>query len=72
MREVPVGTSFADLAKLLERHPAPWRFDNHDTNPGVFDRAGGEVHVGFIFSEEDDEVAAGLVAAVNLAAGLSP
>lgn len=72
MSGAPIDTYQSDLTKLLVEHPALWRFDDDARNPSVLDATGAEVDVGLIFTEEDDVVAAGIVAAVNLAAGLRP
>lgn len=63
----PIGRYMTDLAILLAQHPAPWRVD--EASEAVRDASARciiAVDVLYI------DVAKGLVAAVNLAAGLRP
>ena len=71
MTDAPIGQYIADLAKLLDQHPAPWRFHNDERDPSVRD-ANDTIVIDLIFEEDDDILAAGLVAAVILAAGIRP
>lgn len=65
--ETPLGQYMADLATLLERHPAPWKAAFHPREIVVIDGRRDAVIV-----VETKEQAFGIAAAVNLAAGLRP
>lgn len=67
----PIGHYMADLAKLLDMHPAPWRCTEPNA-VGDFDivDAAGECVTSCSGGNETYEN--GLVAAVNLAAGIRP
>ena len=70
MTDAPIGQYIADLAKLLDSHPAPWILEDRGINSV---RIKDVRHVEVIaFRGEFRTLAAGLVAAVNLAAGIRP
>ena len=69
-----VGQQFADLAGLLAAHPAPWSIKmGEGTENHVMDSHDNDV---IAFSDDDDDTDlafwTGIVAAVNLAAGMQP
>lgn len=68
MNVAPIGRYMTDLAILLVKHPAPWRMAPIATGECILDARN---HVAPV-APLTPEIGAGLVAAVNLAAGLRP
>jgi len=64
MSEAPIGRYMTDLAIMLVKHPAPWRWD--DRIKIAYDAPGNPI------VNLPRDMQEGLVAAVNLAAGIRP